>query len=182
MPLRSRMKIDFVPSPHHRSRKGTPVDLIVIHSISCPPGEFGTGDISDLFMGRLDYSSHRAYRDLKGKELSAHFLIDRRGRITQFVETDRAAYHAGRSRWKERRECNNFSVGIELVGDDDHPFTAAQYRKLTLLCRDLMQAHRSVTVSRIVGHNDIAPERKTDPGPLFDWNRFRTLLKAARGR
>jgi AmpD protein len=122
----------------------------------------GTEDIEDLFLGRLDCSKHPAYRDVEGKELSAHFLVNRRGQITQFVDTDRAAYHAGRSSWQGRGGCNDYSVGIELEGDERHIFTGRQYHNL----------------ERIVGHSDIAPGRKTDPGPQFDWKRFRKLLKS----
>lgn len=176
-PLRTRLKIRELASPHHRSRRGRQVDLIVVHSITCPPGTFGTGDIEELFLGSLDCSKHPAYRDVEGKELSAHFLIDRRGRITQFVQTSRAAFHAGRSSWKRRGECNDFSVGIELEGDDKHAFTGRQYHSLARLCRDLMKAYPAVTPRRIVAHSDVAPGRKTDPGPTFDWKRFRELLR-----
>lgn len=176
MMLASRLKIRPLPSPHHRDRGGVPVDLVVLHAISCPPGSFGTDDIEDLFLGRLDTGKHPAYREVEGKELSAHFLIDRSGRVTQFVETGRAAFHAGRSRWQGRERCNEFSVGIELVGDEAHPFTARQYATLARLCRDLKRVHPEITPQRIVGHSDIAPGRKTDPGPFFDWKRFRKRL------
>jgi AmpD protein len=149
----------------------------VVHYISCPPGHFGTEDVVDLFLGRLDTGKHPAYREVAGKELSAHFLVDRRGRVTQFVETDRAAHHAGVSSWRGRTGCNAFSVGIELVGDGEHPFTARQYAALARLCRDLRRAHPRISVRRIVGHSDVAPGRKTDPGPLFDWKRFRRDLQ-----
>jgi len=176
-PLPTGLKIRPLPSPHHRDRKGKAVDLIVLHAISCPPGRFGTGDIERLFLGTLDWDSHRAYKDMRGLELSAHFLIDRRGRVTQFVDTGRAAYHAGESSWEGRRECNDFSIGIELEGTEERPFTQRQYRKLALLCRDLMLRHPAITRARIVGHSDVAPERKTDPGPLFDWPLFRRLSR-----
>ncbi len=154
----------------------------MLHSISCPPGRFGTGEVADLFLGRLDCSRHPAYREIRGKKLSAHFFIDRRGAVTQFVETDRVAYHAGRSRWEGEEECNDFSIGIELEGDDRRPFTTRQYRTLALLCRDLMRLYPAVTPGRVVGHSDIAPERKTDPGPHFDWQIFRRLLASFLGR
>lgn len=173
--LKTRLKIRPLPSPHHRSREDETVDLIVLHSITCPPGQYETVDIEALFLGRLDCSLHPAYREVEGRELSAHFLIDRRGGLTQFVETGKTAFHAGRSSWDGRDECNNYSVGIELVGDD-RGFTRAQYRKLALLCRDLMKDHRAITPVRIVGHSDVAPGRKTDPGTCFDWRRFRRLL------
>jgi AmpD protein len=173
--LETRLKLRRLPSPHHRSRRGRPVDLIVLHAISCPPGSFATQDIEDLFLGRLDCSRHPAYREVKGRELSSHFLIDRGGALTQFVETGRAAYHAGRSSWEGQRDCNDFSIGIELVGDE-RPFTQRQYRTLARLCRDLIRLHPEITPARIVGHSDIAPGRKTDPGPGFDWKIFRKIL------
>lgn len=175
--FKTRLKIRSLPSPHERSRRGRKVDFIVVHYITCPPGCFGTGDIEDLFLGRLDCSKHPTYREVEGKELSAHFLIDRRGRISQFVDTDRSAYHAGKSTFKGRGSCNDYSVGIELEGDGRHIFTGRQYHTLARLCRDLMKAYPAVTARRIVGHSDIAPGRKHDPGPQFDWRRFRKLLR-----
>ena len=158
------------------------MDLIVIHHITCPPGHFGTEDVAALFLGTLDTARHPAYREVEGKELSAHFLIDRAGRITQFVATDRAAYHAGASRWRGREGCNDFSVGIELIGDAAHDFTARQYATLARLCRDLMREHPKITPRRIVGHSQVATPRgrKTDPGPRFDWPRLRRDLAALR--
>ena len=176
------MKIRFLASPHQRDRRCSEVDLIVIHHITCPPGRFGTGDVEALFLGTLDTAKHPAYREVRGKELSAHFLIDRVGRVTQFVPTGRAAYHAGASRWRGRGECNDFSVGIELIGDADHGFTGRQYGTLARLCRDLMRANPKITSRRIVGHSQVAwPRgRKSDPGPRFDWERFRALLGETR--
>jgi AmpD protein len=155
--------------------------MIVVHHITCPPGSFGTADVEALFLGTLDTGRHPAYREVEGKELSAHFLVDRRGRITQFVPTGRAAYHAGASRWRGRAGCNDFSVGIELIGDAAHDFTARQYASLARLCRGLMREHPGITPRRIVGHSQVAwPRgRKNDPGPRFDWARFRSLLDAA---
>jgi AmpD protein len=178
VPLNSRLRISFLPSQHHRDRGGADVDMIVVHYITCPPGHFGTGDVEALFLGTLDTKKHPAYREVEGKRLSAHFVVDRRGRVTQFVPTARAAYHAGASRWRGREGCNDFSVGIELIGDDAHDFTGRQYATLARLCRDLMRAHPKITPVRIVGHSQIAwPRgRKSDPGPLFDWARFRSLL------
>ena len=174
------VKIRFLPSPHQRDRGGVAVDLIVIHHITCPPGSFDTADVEALFLGTLDTAKHPAYREVEGKELSSHFLIDRRGGITQFVATDRAAYHAGASRWRGREGCNDFSVGIELIGDAAHDFTARQYAALARLCRDLMRAHPGITPRRIVGHSQVARPRgrKTDPGPRFDWLRLRREIAA----
>ena len=181
MRLATRLKIRRLPSPHHRDRRGREVDLIVIHHITCPPGNLAdTRDVEALFAGRLDPGKHPAYADLAGRELSAHFLIDRRGRLTQFVDTALAAFHAGASRWHGRKGCNEFSVGIELVGTGDRPFTARQYATLARLCRDLMHAHPGITPARIVGHSQVATPsgRKVDPGPSFDWARFRRDLAA----
>ena len=178
--MKSRLKIRLLPSPHHRDRRRRAVDLIVVHSITCPPGHFGTADIAALFLGTLDTALHPAYREVEGKELSAHFLIDRAGRVTQFVATDRVAYHAGESRWRGREGCNDFSVGIELIGDADHVFTARQYATLARLCRDLMREHPMITPNRIVAHSQVATPhgRKTDPGPRFDWPRLRRNIAA----
>ena len=161
--------------------------MIVIHHITCPPGSFGTADVQALFLGTLDTAKHAAYREVEGKELSAHFLIDRRGRVTQFVPTDRAAFHAGASRWRGRAGCNDFSVGVELIGDGERAFTTRQYESLARLCRALMRRHPRITPGRIVGHSQVAwPRgRKSDPGPRFDWARFRASLPgggAARNR
>jgi len=180
--VKSRLRIRFLASPHHRDRSGGAVDLIVIHHITCPPGAFGTEDVAALFLGTLDTARHPAYREVEGKELSAHFLIDRAGRVTQFVATDRAAYHAGASRWRGRSGCNDFSVGIELIGDADHDYTGRQYATLARLCRDLMRAHPKITPHRIVGHSQVATPRgrKSDPGPRFDWPRLHRELAALR--
>jgi len=182
--MKRRPNIRFLPSPHHRGRRGSQVDMIVIHYITCPPGHFGTEDVAALFLGSLDTARHPAYREVEGKELSAHFLIDRRGGVVQFVATDRAAFHAGISRWRGREGCNDFSVGIELIGDATHDFTARQYAALARLCRDLMRAQPKITVPRIVGHSQIATPRgrKTDPGPRFDWPRFHRDLAALQRR
>jgi len=175
---KSRLRIRFLASPHERERHGRTVDLIVVHSITCPPGHFGTDDIAALFLGTLDTAKHPSYREVEGQELSAHFLIDRRGRLTQFVATDRVAYHAGASRWRGRGGCNDFSIGIELVGDAAHDFTVRQYATLARLCRDLMREHPKITRRRIVGHSQVATPRgrKSDPGPRFDWRRFHRNL------
>jgi len=158
--------------------------MIVVHYITCPPGHLGTADVEALFLGTLDTAKHPAYREVEGKELSAHFLIDRAGRPTQFVATGQAAYHAGASRWRGREACNDFSVGIELIGSADRDFTARQYATLARLCRDLMREHPGITPQRIVGHSQIATPRgrKSDPGPRFDWQRLRLELAALEQR
>ena len=174
--------VPFSASPHQRERRGGAVDLIVIHYITCPPGQLGTEDVAALFLGTLDTGKHPAYREVAGKELSAHFLVDRRGGITQFVPTDRVAYHAGASSWRGREGCNDFSIGIELIGDADRDFTARQYAALARLCRDLMRAYPKITPKRIVGHSQVALPRgrKADPGPRFDWQRLHRDLAALR--
>lgn len=182
--MKSRLKIRPLASPHQRDRRGGAVDLIVVHAISCPPGRFGTADVAALFLGTLDTARHPAYREVEGQELSAHFLVDRAGRVTQFVATGRAAFHAGASRWRGREGCNDYSVGIELIGDAAHDFTARQYATLARLCRDLMREHPRITPRRIVGHSQVASPRgrKWDPGPRFDWARFHRELSTLQRR
>jgi AmpD protein len=165
------------PSPNHNERPaGASVELLVIHNISLPAGCFGGGHIEALFTNSLDCAAHPAFAELAGLEVSAHLLIDRDGRVTQFVGFDRRAWHAGRSRFGERENCNDFSVGIELEGTDTLPYADAQYDVLAAVTRVLLQRYPGLGADRIVGHSDIAPGRKTDPGPAFDWARLRHLL------
>ena len=165
------------PSPNHDARpQGTVVDLLVIHNISLPPGEFGGPWIDALFLGRLDPEAHPYFRDIAGVPVSAHLLIHRDGRCVQYVPCNQRAWHAGASRFAGRERCNDFSIGIELEGTDDLPFEPAQYLALAQVARALMAAYPGITAARIAGHSDIAPGRKTDPGPHFDWGRFRELL------
>ncbi len=164
------------PSPHCDARPpGTAIELLVVHAISLPPGQFGGPWIDDLFLGRLDAGQHPFFAEIQGLEVSAHFLIRRDGELVQYVSTEARAWHAGRSRWQGRERCNDFSVGVELEGCDDQPFEAEQYRQLARLARLLMR-HYPISPEAIVGHADIAPGRKTDPGPCFDWPRLRTLV------
>jgi AmpD protein len=166
-----------VPSPHHDARPpGAEVDLLVVHGISLPPGEFGGPWIDALFLGRLDPAAHPSFADLHALRVSAHTLIRRDGELVQYVDFDRRAWHAGESRFEGRERCNDFSVGVELEGADEAPYTPAQYARLVQLARALMRRYPGITPERIVGHSDIAPGRKTDPGPGFDWQRFRTAL------
>jgi AmpD protein len=165
-----------VPSPNCDDRPaGAAVELLVIHNISLPPGEFGGAGIVDLFTNRLDPQAHPYYAAIAGLRVSAHFLIRRDGEVIQFVPCARRAWHAGVSSWCSRERCNDYSVGIELEGCDDRPFEAVQYERLVALTRALRARY---PVAGIVGHSDIAPGRKTDPGPCFDWTRFRALLAA----
>ena len=190
-PSRRRLAIDAggyaaaarqIRSPNRDARPaGTPVTLIVVHGISLPPGEFGGDGIARLFTNRLDAGKHPYYASLAGMRVSAHFLIRRDGELVQFVGCNDRAWHAGVSEWKGRGRCNDFSIGIELEGTDDVPYTAAQYTMLARLVRALRRAY---PIADVAGHSDIAPSRKTDPGPAFDWSALRRLLskRAATGK
>lgn len=168
----------FVPSPNCDERPaGSGVELLVIHHISLPPGRFGGPGIVELFTNRLDPAAHPYYAGIAGARVSAHFLIRRNGELIQFVSCSRRAWHAGESSWKGRARCNDYSVGVELEGTGETPFTGAQYRRLAGLTRALAACY---PIADIVGHSDIAPGRKSDPGPSFDWNRYRALLGARR--
>lgn len=170
--------VPFIASPNCDERPaGTDIDLLVIHAISLPPGEFGGPAIENLFLNRLDSAAHPYYAGIAGMQVSAHFLVRREGAITQFVPCVKRAWHAGESSWRGRSRCNDFSVGIELEGTDDVPFEGAQYESLARLTRSLMAAY---PVIDIAGHSEIAPGRKTDPGSHFDWGRFRALAGLSR--
>lgn len=163
-------------SPNFDARPtGCVPELLVIHAISLPAGQFSTVPfyIDDLFLNQLDLSAHPDFEQLDGMRVSAHFLIRRDGSLVQFVGTDQRAWHAGASQWKGRQRCNDFSIGIELEGSDVVPFEAAQYATLVDLTGTLLQQY---PIQHIVGHQDIAPGRKTDPGPFFDWAHYQTLL------
>lgn len=163
-----------VRSPNRDARPpGTAVTLLVVHGISLPPGEFGGDGILQLFTNRLDPRGHPYYAAIADMRVSAHFLIRRDGELVQFVGCNERAWHAGESRWKGRTHCNDFSVGIELEGADDVPYAAAQYTMLARLVRALRRAY---PIADVAGHSDVAPGRKTDPGPAFDWARLRRLL------
>jgi N-acetyl-anhydromuramoyl-L-alanine amidase len=153
---------------------GTEIDLLVIHNISLPPDQFGGKAIADFFTNQLDITAHPYYAQLKGVRVSSHFLVRRDGRILQFVPCGQRAWHAGVSSWQGRTRCNDFSIGIELEGSDFVPFTDRQYAALAGLTRRL---RRKYPLRSIAGHSDIAPVRKTDPGPYFDWPRFRASIK-----
>lgn len=166
-----------VASPNFSERPaGTAIDVLVIHNISLPPGEFGGCWIDDLFCNQLDPSAHPYFRDIVDLRVSAHALIDRQGQLTQYVAFDKKAWHAGQSCFSGRQQCNDFSIGIELEGCDDQPFTDAQYQCLIALTRHLQDVYPAITSEHIVGHSDIAPGRKTDPGPCFDWRRYKEAL------
>lgn len=168
---------EYLPSPNCSERpSGTDIDLLVIHNISLPPGEFGGNYVDQLFCNTLDCTAHAYFRQLEQLRVSAHLLIDRHGRVRQYVPFDKQAWHAGESRYAGRQRCNEFSIGIELEGTDQLAFTDAQYASLSAITQLLMAAYPGIQRDRIVGHSDVAPGRKTDPGPCFDWQRFLGLL------
>jgi Negative regulator of beta-lactamase expression len=165
-----------LPSPHHNARPEAEVSLLVIHGISLPPGEFGGHWIDDLFLGRLAADAHPYFASIAGLQVSAHCLIRRDGELVQFVSFEERAWHAGVSEFAGRKACNDFSIGIELEGTDSSGYTKEQYQQLATLTCLLMESYPAITPGRIVGHSDIAPGRKTDPGLSFDWKHYRSLL------
>jgi AmpD protein len=171
--------VPFAQSPNFDARpEGALIDALVIHAISLPPGEFPGGDVENLFCNTLDFASHPFYREIDGLTVSAHLLIRRDGEVTQFVSFQDRAWHAGPSELGGRTRVNDFSVGIELEGSDYHPFEEAQYRVLADVIKALRVAYPAIKADRIVGHADIAPDRKTDPGPYFNWVRLRQAVTA----
>lgn len=161
-----------VDSPNCDARPAdTAIRLLVIHNISLPPEVFGGDGIEALFTNRLDPNAHPYYARIADLRVSAHFLIRREGELVQFVACGDRAWHAGLSSWQGRERCNDFSIGVELEGSDTQPFTAAQYQQLARLAKALQVAYP--LLREVAGHSDIAPGRKTDPGPYFDWARFR---------
>jgi len=181
-PARRRLAIDAngyatatrrIRSPNRDARPpGVPIDLVIVHGISLPPGEFGGDAIARLFTNRLDPNAHPSFAAIAALRVSAHFLIRRDGELVQFVSCDERAWHAGVSSWKGRERCNDFSIGIELEGTDDLPYASTQYTMLARLVRALKRVH---PIADLVGHSDVAPGRKTDPGPAFDWARLASL-------
>ena len=159
-----------IPSPNCDPRpEGATVSLVVIHNISLPPGVFEGDAVIELFTNRLDWDAHPYYQGIRGLRVSAHFFVRRDGTLIQFVPCSARAWHAGASCWQGMERCNDFSIGIELEGTDDQPFTDAQYSTLGPLVQLL---RRSYPIEAVVGHSDIAPGRKTDPGPHFAWQRL----------
>lgn len=160
----------FIPSPNCDPRPdATSPELLVIHYISLPPDQFGGAGVVELFQNRLDPLAHPFYAEIAHLCVSAHFFIRRDGELIQFVPTTERAWHAGQSRWRDRERCNDFSIGIELEGSGNVPFTEAQYQCLAALGIALKQRHP--TLRELTGHEHIAPDRKQDPGPYFDWSR-----------
>jgi AmpD protein len=168
---------EYRASPHCDERPaGTAIDLLVIHGISLPPGEFGGPWIEQFFLGKLPPDAHPYFREIASLRVAAHLLIRRDGSVVQFVPFHKRAWHAGQSVFQGREACNDFSIGIEIEGDDATPYAAPQYGTLACVTAALMRAYPGITTARIVGHSDIAPGRKTDPGPAFDWMRYRDIL------
>ncbi len=164
----------FLPSPNSDARPpGVAVELLVIHNISLPPGVFNGNAVCDLFLNRLDPGAHPYFAEIAALRVSAHFFVRRDGEIIQFVPCIRRAWHAGLSQWQGRQRCNDFSLGIELEGTDHEPYTDPQYERLIALARAIYAAY---PIRDTVGHCDIAPGRKTDPGQAFDWSRYRRGL------
>lgn len=167
-----------VPSPNCNSRpSGAFPELIVVHGISLPPGQYGGSEIEALFTNTLDPHAHPYFAEIAGLEVSAHFLIFRTGEILQFVSTEARAWHAGVSRWEGREQCNDFSIGIELEGCDDEAYTDLQYDALNQLVLCVRNQYPGIEHDAIVGHSDISSGRKTDPGPAFDWSRLVVMKK-----
>jgi AmpD protein len=163
-----------LPSNNHGPRPaGSAISLIVVHSISLPPGEFGGDQVQALFTNRLDWNAHPYFQQIRGLQVSAHFYVQRDGRLWQFVSGDDRAWHAGTSSHRGRDNCNDYSIGIELEGIEGGLFERAQYETLTALCAALAGRY---PIAHVAGHEHIAPERKHDPGPGFDWHRLRRAL------
>ena len=163
-----------IPSPNFDDRpKNTEIKLIVIHNISLPPENFNRSNIEKLFLNKLDFDSHEYFKEIRDLKVSSHFLIDREGQITQFVSVYKRAWHAGKSNFENEDNCNDFSIGIEMIGSDNSIFENKQYASLKKLIKSLKKVFPKILEDNIVGHSDIAPGRKTDPGPFFDWTKIR---------
>jgi AmpD protein len=168
----------WLPSPHHDERPDPDdIALLVVHNISLPPDEFGGPWIDRLFTGTLDPAAHPYFESISALRVSAHCCVFRDGSLTQYVAFDRRAWHAGASQWQGRTRANDFSIGIELEGSDTRPFEGAQYATLAAVTRALFARYPKLGADALAGHSDIAPGRKTDPGPHFDWARYRALLR-----
>jgi AmpD protein len=169
-----------IASPNHDSRPaGVEADLIVVHGISLPPGEYGGPWIDRLFTNTLPADVHAYFAEIIGLRVSSHLVVMRDGAVTQYVSFAQRAWHAGKSNFQGREACNDFSVGVELEGTDTQPYEAVQYERLAEVVAALCAAYPRLSADRLVGHSDIAPGRKTDPGPAFDWVRARRLIAAA---
>ena len=163
-----------IPSPNYNKRpENVTIDSIIIHSISLPPGQYGGDEIDRFFSNQLDWNEHAYFREIEGLQVSSHLLIRRDGELVQYVNLYDRAWHAGQSCLAGQENCNNFSIGIELEGTDDSPFENSQYETLLAVIKALKEYFPQISPEKIVGHSDIAPGRKTDPGPGFDWNVLR---------
>lgn len=170
----------YVPSPNRDERpQGQRPELVIVHGISLPPGEFGGPWIERLFTNTLPQDEHPYFAAIAGQRVSAHVLVRRDGSLVQFVPFHLRAWHAGVSAWRGRERCNDFSIGIELEGTDTTPYEDAQYGALAALAAALVRAYPTLSPEAIAGHEDVAPGRKTDPGPSFEWPRLRALLRNA---
>jgi len=168
-----------VPSPNQDARPpGASIDLIVVHGIGLPPGEFGGPWVEALFLNRLPWEQHPFFKSIEGLKVSAHVFVRRDGSMLQFVPFHARAWHAGASSWRSRTACNDFSIGIELEGADEVPYEPGQYAALAALVAGLRRAYPTLAPDAIAGHSDVAPGRKTDPGPAFDWARLGRELEA----
>ena len=166
-----------VPSPNYNQRpEHTEIQLVVVHNISLPPSQFGGGYIEQFFQNQLDWSQHPYFQTIEGMQVSTHLLILRTGEVLQFVNFNERAWHAGRSTYLAKKECNDYSIGIELEGSDDQPFEEVQYSILAQVIATLQATYPKI-LQHLAGHSDIAPGRKTDPGPFFDWPKTRALIQ-----
>lgn len=171
------MPVTYLPSPNCDERPAdTVVDMIVVHNISLPPAQFGGSAVLDFFTNQLDFDAHAYYAGIAHLKVSAHLFIRRDGEIIQFVPFTKRAWHAGESFFAGKNRCNDFSIGIELEGTDDIAYEEQQYHVLGKVVRALLRAYPAITRERIVGHVDIAPQRKTDPGASFDWEHLKGLI------
>lgn len=169
------------PSPNCDARSGdAPLSLVVLHGISLPPGEFGGREIEQLFQNTLDWDAHPYFSEIRGMQVSAHLLIRREGEIVQFVPFTERAWHAGESHFRGAAACNDYSIGIELEGEDDTPYEEEQYSVLVDVLKAIKQAYPQISTREIAAHSDIAPGRKTDPGAAFDWLRLYDGLKQSK--
>lgn len=172
----------YIPSPNCDERPaGSPIDLIVVHGISLPPGQYGGPYITELFTNQLNPTAHPYFVEVAGLKVSSHLLIRRSGQLIQYVPFDKRAWHAGKSNYQGRERCNDFSIGIELEGTDETEYTDDQYQQLSEVILILLQYYPELSRDRITGHSDIAPGRKTDPGPSFVWPRLLGILDTKLG-
>lgn len=168
----------FHLSPNHDSRPAdSDISLLVIHNISLPPGQFGGNAINQFFCNQLSTTDHPFFEEIKDLRVSAHLLIQRDGKITQYVPFHKRAWHAGVSQYKNRAQCNDFSIGIEMEGTDDLPYEKIQYEQLAQITKQLILTYPALSQENIAGHCHIAPKRKTDPGDFFDWGKYRSLIE-----